>query len=55
MNAPTTHNINHTNEAPFLAPETHQRAGVQTEFTTILQEALTRTGIVNQAYRAFHN
>ena len=55
MNAATTHDTNNANNAPFLAPETHQRAGVETEFTAILQEALTRPGVVNEAYRAFHN
>jgi hypothetical protein len=55
MNAPTTHNTINADEAQFLAPETHQRAAVETEFSSILQEALTRPGVVNEAYRAFHN
>jgi hypothetical protein len=25
------------------------------DFSTILREALTRSGIINEAYRAFHN
>ena len=54
MSASTTHTANDTYTARFLAPETHQRSGSEIEYTAILQEALTRPGIVNAAYRAFH-
>lgn len=55
MSAPTSPASNNTNEALFLAPETLKRAGGEGEFLSILQEALTQPGIVNAAYRAFHN
>ena len=55
MNAPTPHTTKNANDAQFLASETHPRAGVEVEFTAILQEALSRPGVVNEAYRAFHN
>lgn len=55
MNAPTTHTTHHAKDAQFLAPETHPRAAVEVEFRAILQEALTRPGVVNEAYRAFHH
>lgn len=55
MSAPTPHSTNDTNKAQFLAPETHQRANMESNFTAILQEAVTRPGVVNEAYRAFHN
>jgi hypothetical protein len=52
MSAPTSPETANTDEAQFLAPETHRRAG---EYLSILQEALTEPGVVNAAYRAFHN
>ena len=55
MNAPTPPITQNANDAQLLAPETHPRAGVEVEFTAILQEALSRPGVVNEAYRAFHN
>ncbi|MGY4831844.1 ArdC family protein (plasmid) [Sphaerotilaceae bacterium SBD11-9] len=55
MSALATHSTNDTNKAQFLAPETHQRAGMKRDYLAILQEAVTRPGVVNEAYRAFHN
>ena len=60
MNAPATHTPRNTTEAQFLAPETHPRAvgnqdQQQGDMTALLQEVLTRPGVVNAAYRAFHN
>ena len=60
MNAPATHSTHNTTEAQFLAPETHPRAAGsqdqrQGDMTALLQEVLTRPGVVNAAYRAFHN
>lgn len=58
MSAATPHTSN-AHKAQFLAPETHQRAEranrMDTDYTAILQEALTKPGTVNAAYRAFHN
>jgi hypothetical protein len=57
MSARTTHNFTNNNNAgvPPAPSEAHQRAGGDVDFTAILREALTQPGIVNQAYRAFHN
>ena len=58
MRASTTQLSNNTHEARFLAPETHQRAGAEPEklsFRSILEEALSKPGMLNTAYRAFHN
>ena len=55
MSAMTTPTQSNSDEAQFLAPETLQRAGGEDKFLAILQEALTQPGIVNAAYRAFHN
>jgi hypothetical protein len=55
MSAQTSQPSHDTHEAQFLAPETHPRAGVEDHYLAILQEALTEPGIVNAAYRAFHN
>ncbi|MFH0134786.1 ArdC-like ssDNA-binding domain-containing protein, partial [Variovorax sp. VaC1] len=55
-NAHNTPTASNAPQAQFLAPQTHQTAAkVGTEFSHILQEALTKPGIVNEAYRAFRN
>ena len=64
MSATTIHSTRHpqvsTTKAQFLAPGTHPRAvgnqdQQQGDMTALLQEVLTRPGVVNAAYRAFHN
>ena len=57
MSATATHNFTTTNNAgvPPAPSEAHQRAGSNFDFSAILQEALTKPGVINQAYRAFHN
>ena len=60
MNAQTIHSTNDTVEPQFLGSEAGQQAeGGQAQdlgdMRAILQEALTRPGVMNQAYRAFHN
>ena len=57
MNATASHNANTTINAGFPpAPsEAHQSASGEIDFSAILKEALTRPGIINEAYRAFHN
>ena len=60
MNAQTTHSINDTTDPQFLGPEAGQQAGGEQthdlgDMRTILQAALTQPGVMNQAYRAFHN
>lgn len=55
MSALTTHSTGNTDEAQFLAPETLQQAEGEAEMRGLLQEALTRPGLVNEAYRAFKN
>lgn len=54
-NNPTTIDHQDHEGAALKLPELHPRAGLNTEFATILQEALTRPGLMNEAYRAFHN
>jgi hypothetical protein len=64
MNAQSNHLINDTTDPQFLGPEAGQQAGGVTaqalaqelgDMRTILQAALTQPGVMNQAYRAFHN
>ena len=60
MNAQSTHPINDTTDPQFLGPEAGQQAGGGQAYElgdmrTILQAALTQPGVMNQAYRAFHN
>jgi hypothetical protein len=68
MNAQTNPSINDTTDPLFLGPEAGQRAAGKAigtaaveqahelgDMRTILQAALTQPGVVNQAYRAFHN
>ena len=55
MRATTTHTRDNADTAQFLAPKTLQKAGDEDKFLAILQEALSTPGIVNAAYRAFHN
>ena len=64
MNAQTTHPTNDTTDPLFLGPEAGPQAegkagGRQAnelgDMRTILQAALTQPGVMNQAYRAFHN
>ena len=68
MNAQSNHPINVTTDPQFLGPEAGQQAGgkegenareVQAhelgDMRTILHIALTQPGVMNQAYRAFHN
>ena len=57
MSATTTQPYNTTNTAgvPPAPPELTQKQVGDVDFTKILQQALTVPGIVNQAYRAFHN
>ena len=55
MSEQNTHTINDTVDPQFLGPEAGQQAGGLGDMRTILQEALTRPGVMNQAYRAFHN
>ena len=60
MNAQTTHSTNDTTDPQFLGPEAGQQAGGRQanelgDMRTILQAALTQPGVMNQAYRAFHN
>ena len=55
MSATTTHTHSNSDEALFLAPKPPQKAEGEEKFLAILQEALTKPGIVNAAYRAFHN
>ena len=64
MNAQSTHPSNDTTDPQFLGPEAGQQAGgVRApalaqelgDMRTILQAALTQPGVMNQAYRAFHN
>ena len=68
MNAQTTHPIRtsqtRTTDPQFLGPEAGQQAGGNAgdaqahelgDMRTILHIALTQPGVMNQAYRAFHN
>ena len=60
MNAQSKHPINDTTDPQFLGPEAGQQAGGEQAYElgdmrTILQAALTQPGVMNQAYRAFHN
>ena len=64
MNAQSNHPIRtskaHTTDPQFLGPEAGQQAGgghahELGDMRTILQAALTQPGVMNQAYRAFHN
>ena len=60
MNAHTTHPINDTTDPKFLGPEAGQQAGGGQaqelgDMRAILKAALTQPGVMNQAYRAFHN
>ena len=64
MNAQSTHPIlpstTHTTDPQFLGPEAGQQAGGGQahelgDMRSILQAALTQPGVMNQAYRAFHN
>ena len=68
MNAQSNHPINDTTDPLFLGPEAGQQADgkeggsardVQAhelgDMRTILHIALTQPGVMNQAYRAFHN
>ena len=68
MNAQSNHPSNDTTDPQFLGPEAGQQAGgkegenareVQAhelgDMRTILHIALTQPGVMNQAYRAFHN
>ena len=60
MNAHTTHPLNDTTDPKFLGPEAGQQAGGGQahelgDMRAILKAALTQPGVMNQAYRAFHN
>ena len=68
MNAQSNHPNNDTTDPQFLGPEAGQQADgkeggsardVQAhelgDMRTILHIALTQPGVMNQAYRAFHN
>ncbi len=60
MNAQSNHPINDTTDPQFLGPEAGQQAGGGQghelgDMRTILQAAVTQPGVMNQAYRAFHN
>ncbi|MBE0548366.1 MAG: DUF1738 domain-containing protein [Rubrivivax sp.] len=64
MNAQSNHPITDTTDPQFLGPEAGQQAEGQAgggqahelgDMRTILQAALTQPGVMNQAYRAFHN
>jgi N-terminal domain of anti-restriction factor ArdC len=68
MNAQSNHPISDTNDPQFLGPEAGQQADVKAgvkagdeqahelgNMRAILQVALTQPGVMNQAYRAFHN
>jgi N-terminal domain of anti-restriction factor ArdC len=64
MNAQSNHPINDTTDPQFLGPEAGQQADVKAggsqghelgDMRVILQTALTQPGVMNQAYRAFHN
>ena len=60
MNGQTNHSSNDTTDPQFLGPEAGQQAGGGQahelgDMRTILQAALTQPGVMNQAYRAFHN
>ena len=68
MNAQSTHPIRtsqtRTTDPRFLGPEAGQQAGGKAgveqahelgDMRTLLQAALTQPGVMNQAYRAFHN
>ena len=64
MSALTNPSTDNTHEAQFLAPETGQQAGEGTrdvqacelgDMRGMLHVALTQPGVMNQAYRAFHN
>ena len=68
MNAQSNHPSNDTTDPQILGPEAGQQAGgdeggnardVQAhelgDMRTILYVALTQPGVMNQAYRAFHN
>ena len=68
MNAQSNHPSNDTTDPLFLGPEAGQQADgkeggsardVQAhelgDMRTILHIALTQPGVMNQAYRAFHN
>ena len=64
MNAQSIHPIRtsttRTTDPQFLGPEAGQQAGGGQahelgDMRTILQAALTQPGVMNQAYRAFHN
>ena len=68
MNAQSNHPSNDTTDPQFLGPEAGQQADgkeggsardVQAhelgDMRTILHIALTQPGVMNQAYRAFHN
>ena len=66
MNAQSNHPTNDTTDPQFLGPEAGQQAGGKAEgkavqahdlgdMRTILYVALTQPGVMNQAYRAFHN
>ena len=50
---PTTNSNSQTADFPSAPPEAHQPAGF--DFNTLLQEAMHKPGVVNQAYRAFHH
>lgn len=56
MNAANTHSTDATDAVgvPPTPPEAHQKAGLENQFTQLLREALTQPGMVNAAYRAFH-
>ncbi|MDQ2736034.1 MAG: hypothetical protein M3Y55_13835, partial [Pseudomonadota bacterium] len=54
MNTPATHTSNDIDKAAH-SPKPHQRERVEVGFLSILQEALTVPGVVNEAYRAFRN
>jgi hypothetical protein len=68
MNAQSNHPINYTTDPRFLGPVAGQQAGGQAgegapgvqvqdlgDMRAILHIALTQPGVMNQAYRAFHN
>ena len=56
MNAANTHSTDATDAVgvPPTPPEAHQKAGLENQFTQLFREALTQPGMVNAAYRAFH-
>ena len=55
MSAARKHQSNRNDAGvPPAPPEAHQRAEQSTEFQELLTEALTKPGVVNAAYSAFH-